>query len=78
MEFSCNVTVKSVIYWVKKHVYPARTEHIDVGFHMIRELVSLEKLFEKVRTSEKAADILKNHVVKPKFEHFLNLINVSK
>jgi hypothetical protein len=42
-------------------VYHARTKHIDVGFHKIRELVVTgELLLEKIHTSENAANMLTN------------------
>ena len=35
---------QSVIYLVKNQVYHARTKHIDVRFHRIKELVSSSEL----------------------------------
>ena len=59
-------------------MYHARTKHIDVRFHKIRELVSSgELLLEKVHTSKNAADMLTKPVTTKKFKHCLNLINVS-
>ena len=50
---------ESAIYLAKNQVYHARTKHIDVRFHKIRELVSSgELLLEKVHTSENAVDML--------------------
>ena len=60
-------------------MYHARTKHIDVRFHKIRELVSSgELLLEKVHTSENAADILTKPVTIEKFKHCLNSINVFR
>ena len=59
-------------------MYHAKTKHIDVMFHKIRELVSSgELLLEKVHTSKNAADMLTKPVTTEKFKHCLNLINVS-
>ena len=59
-------------------MYHARTKHIDVRFHKIKELVSSgELLLGKVHTSEKVADMLTKLVPIEKFKHCLNLINVS-
>nr|CAN77253.1 hypothetical protein VITISV_020397 [Vitis vinifera] len=70
---------QSAIYLAKNQVYHARTKHIDVRFHKIKELVSSgELLLEKVHTSENAADMLTKPVTIEKFKHCLNLINVSK
>ena len=50
---------QSAIYLAKNQVYHARTKHIDVRFHKIRELVSSgELLLEKVHTSENVTDML--------------------
>jgi hypothetical protein len=63
----------------KKQVYHVRTKHIDVRFHKIRELVSTgDLLYEKIHTSENAADMLTKPVTTDKFKHCLNLINVSR
>ena len=69
---------QSAIYLAKNQVYHARTKHIDVRFHKIKELVSFgELLLEKVHTSENSADILTKPVTIEQFKHCLNLINVS-
>ncbi|RVW21758.1 Retrovirus-related Pol polyprotein from transposon TNT 1-94 [Vitis vinifera] len=50
---------QSAIYLAKNQVHHAKTKHIDVRFHKIRELVSSGKLLlEKVHTSKNAADML--------------------
>ena len=50
---------QSAIYLAKNQVYHARTKHIDVRFHKIRELVATsELLLEKIHTFENAADML--------------------
>ena len=50
---------QSAIYLAKNQMYHARTKHIDVRFHKIRELVSSsELLLEKVHTFENAANML--------------------
>ena len=60
-------------------MYHARTKHINVRFHKIRELVSSSELvLEKVHTFENAVDMLIKSVTIEKFKHCLNLINVSK
>ena len=60
-------------------MYHARTKHIDVRFHKIRELVSSDELLlEKVHTSENETDMLTKPITTKKFKHCLNLANVSK
>ena len=69
---------QSVIYLAKNQVYHARTKHIDVRFHKIRELiVTRDIVLEKVHTSENAADMLTKPVTTAKFKHCLDLVNVS-
>jgi hypothetical protein len=55
---------------MKNQVYHARTKHIDVRFHKIKELVSTgDVLLEKIHTYKNAADILTKPVTKDKFKH---------
>uniref|UniRef100_A0A2N9ID98 CCHC-type domain-containing protein n=1 Tax=Fagus sylvatica TaxID=28930 RepID=A0A2N9ID98_FAGSY len=69
---------QSAIYLAKNQVYHARTKHIDVRFHKIRELiVTGDIVLEKVHTSENAADMLTKPVTIAKFKHCLDLVNVS-
>ena len=66
------------IYLAKNQVYHARTKHIDVRFHKIRELiVTRDIILEKVHTSENAIDMLSKPVTAAKFKHCLDLVNVS-
>ena len=70
---------QSVIYLAKNQVYHARTKHIDVRFHKIRELIGSGDLdLQKVHTSENATDMLTKAITADKFKHCLNLINVSR
>uniref|UniRef100_A0A2N9G262 CCHC-type domain-containing protein n=1 Tax=Fagus sylvatica TaxID=28930 RepID=A0A2N9G262_FAGSY len=58
---------QSAIYLAKNQVYHARTKHIDVRFHKIRELiVTGDIVLEKVHTSENAADMLTKPVTTAK------------
>uniref|UniRef100_A0A2N9FGL6 CCHC-type domain-containing protein n=1 Tax=Fagus sylvatica TaxID=28930 RepID=A0A2N9FGL6_FAGSY len=67
---------QSAIYLAKNQVYHARTKHIDVRFHKIRELiVTGDIVLEKVHTSENAADMLTKPVTTAKFKHCLDLVN---
>uniref|UniRef100_A0A2N9EGT6 CCHC-type domain-containing protein n=1 Tax=Fagus sylvatica TaxID=28930 RepID=A0A2N9EGT6_FAGSY len=69
---------QSAIYLAKNQVYHARTKHIDVRFHKIRELiVTGDIILKKVHTSENAADMLTKPVTTTKFKHCLDLVNVS-
>jgi hypothetical protein len=69
---------QSAIYLAKNQVYHARTKHIDVRFHKIRELiVTGDIILEKVHTSENTVDMLTKPVTAAKFKHCLDLANVS-
>ena len=69
----------SAIFMAKNQVYHARTKHIDVRFHQIRELVSYgELLLENFHTYENAVDMLTKLVTTKKFKHCLDLINISR
>ena len=68
---------QSAIHLAKNQVYHARTKHIDVRFHKIRELIaSGEILLQKVHTSENAADMLTKPITTDKFRHCLDLLDV--
>jgi hypothetical protein len=70
---------QNAMYLAKNQVYHARTKHIDVRFHKIRELVGTgELLLEKIHTSENAADMLTKPITANKFKHCLNLTKVSR
>ena len=59
-------------------MYHAKTKHIDVRFHKIKELVFCgELLLEMIHTSENAVDMLTKLVTTEKFKHCLDLINIS-
>jgi hypothetical protein len=60
-------------------VYHARTKHIDVRFHKIRELVAIGKLLrEKIHTLENTANMLAKPITTDKFKHCLDLTNDSR
>ena len=55
-------------------MFHARTKHIDVRYHKIRELVALgELLLEKVHTSENVVNMLTKLVPAVKFKHCFGL-----
>ena len=70
---------QSAIYLAKNQVYHARTKHIDVRFHKIRELIiSSQILLQKIHTSENAADILIKPVTNDKFKYCLDLLKIAR
>lgn len=69
---------QSVICLTKNQVYHARTKHIAVMYHRIRDWVATGEIsVEKIHTDENAADILTKPVTTEKFRHCLDLLNLS-
>ena len=67
----------SAIHLAKNQVYRARTKHIVVRYHKIREWVSSGDIsLSKIPTSENASDMLTKLVPTDKFKHCLDLIDV--
>ena len=70
---------QSAICLAKNQVYHGRTKHIDVRFHFIREIIDEGNiLLQKIRTADNPADMLTKVVTGIKFQHCLDLINISR
>ena len=70
---------QSVIFLAKNQVYHARSKHIDVRFHKIRELVSFGELFlEKIHIFENTIDILIKHVIILRLEGLGKFLSEAK
>ena len=68
---------QSAIHLLKNQVYRARTKHIVVWYHKIREWVSSGDIsLSKILTSENASNMLSKPVPTDKFKHCLDLIGV--
>ena len=68
---------QSAIHLAKNQVYRARSKHIAVWYHKIREWVSFGDIsLSKILTSENASDMLTKPVPTDKFKHCLDLIGV--
>ena len=68
---------QSAIHLAKNQVYCARTKHIVVRYHKIREWVSSGDIsLSKILTSENAFDMLTKPVPTYKFKHCLDLIGI--
>ena len=62
----------------KNSMYHARTKHIDVRYHWIREKVENESFHvKKIHTSENPADMLTKMIPKDKFELCKELVGMS-
>ena len=68
---------QSAIQLAKNQVYHARTKHIDVRYHFVREIIEEGGVtVKKIHTTENPADMLTKVVTAVKFQHFLDLINI--
>ncbi|KAL0433193.1 UNVERIFIED_CONTAM: Retrovirus-related Pol polyprotein from transposon TNT 1-94 [Sesamum latifolium] len=70
---------QSAIQLAKNQVYHARTKHIDVRYHFVREILEEGGVkIQKIRTTENPADMLTKIVTAIKFKFCLDLINLVK
>ena len=70
---------QSAIHLAKNQVYHARTKHIDVRYHFVREIIEEGVvLVQKIKTDDNPADMLTKVVTTIKFNHCLHLINIAK
>ena len=61
----------------KNQVYHARTEHINVRFHFIWEILDEGDIeLKKIHTKGNPADILIKVVLRVKFEHCKKLLHI--
>jgi len=65
------------IYLTTKHVYHARTKHIDVRFHFIRKIIDEGDIeLKKIYTKENLVDMLIKLVTGVKFAHYKKLLHI--
>ena len=77
MEYIIYCDSQSVIDLSKNSMYHARTKHIDVRYHWIREEVESELFHvKKIYTSENPADMLTKTIPKDKFELCKELVGM--
>lgn len=70
---------QSAICLAKNQVHHSRTKHIDVRFHFVREIVDEgDILLQKIGTADNPADMLTKCVSGIKFQHCLDLVNISR
>ena len=69
---------QSAIHLAKNQVHHARTKHIDVRYHFVRDVVEAGDVsLMKVHTNENVADMLTKVVTGSKFQHCLDLLNIG-
>ena len=72
-----NYDSMSAIYLARNQVYHARTKHIDVRYHFVREILEEGDIdLLKIHTSENPADMLTKVVSGVKFAHYKALLHV--
>ena len=70
---------QSAIFLVKNQTYHARTKHIDVKYHYVREIIeSGVMLLRKIDTKDNLSDMLMKVVSGVKFQHCLKLIQILR
>ena len=70
---------QSAIHLAKNQVYHARTKHIDVRYHFVREIIEEGGvLVQKIKTDDNPAVMLTKVVTTIKFNHCSDLINIAK
>ena len=70
---------QSAICLAKNQVHHARTKHIDVRYHFVREIVDEGNiLLQKIGTADNLADMLTKVVAGIKFQHCFDLNNISR
>ena len=78
MEYVVYCDSQSAIDLSKNSMYHARTKHIDVRYHWIREKIEDESMqVEKISTNENPADMLTKVVTRDKFELCKELVGMS-
>ena len=70
---------QSAIFLAKNQTYHARTKHIDVKYHYMREIIeSSIVLLRKIDTKDNPSDMLTKVVSGVKFQHCLKLIQILR
>ncbi|KAH9782717.1 Integrase catalytic domain-containing protein [Citrus sinensis] len=70
---------QSVIFLAKNQTYHARTKHIDVKYHYVREIIEGgDVLLKKIDTKDNPSDMLTKVVSGVKFQHCLKLIQILR
>ncbi|KAH9688421.1 hypothetical protein KPL70_015118 [Citrus sinensis] len=70
---------QSAVFLVKDRTYHARTKHIDVKYHYVREIIkSGVVLLRKIDTKDNPSDMLTKVVSGVKFQHCLKLIQILR
>ncbi|KAH9793742.1 Integrase catalytic domain-containing protein [Citrus sinensis] len=70
---------QSAIFLAKNQIYHARTKHIDVKYHYVREIIECGNvLLKKIDTKDNPLDMLTKVVSGVNFQHCLKLIQIIR
>ena len=65
----------SIIYLAKNQVYHARTKHIDIRYHFVRDFLEDGNIeLKKIHTKNNLTDMLTKVIFRVKFNHVKNLL----
>ncbi|CAM6087793.1 unnamed protein product [Calypogeia fissa] len=68
---------QSALHLAKNLVFHARTKHIDIRYHFIREALEKKQIFmEKVASEDNAVDMLIKVLPSEGFSHCMDLVNI--
>ena len=68
-----------MIFLTKNQTYHARTKHIDVKYHYVREIIEGgDVLLKKINTKDNPSDMLTKVISEVKFQHCLKLIQIFR
>ncbi|KAI3473517.1 hypothetical protein Pfo_031396 [Paulownia fortunei] len=68
---------QSAIHLAKNQVLHARTKHINIRYHFVREILEEGNIhLQKIHTTENPADMMTKVVTTVKFKHCLDLTNI--
>lgn len=70
--------VQSTIHLSKHHMFPSRSNHVDIKLHFIMNIVAQGLInLDKISTDDISSDMLIKPIPLTKFKLCLNLIRVS-
>jgi hypothetical protein len=76
---SINCDNQGAIALAKDNKYHARTKHIDLRYHFIREAIEDGKIKVKyIPTDENVSDIFTKALAKPKFQRFVEMLGLRR
>jgi hypothetical protein len=69
---------QSVIYLTKDQMFHERTNHIDIKYHYVREVIAEGRLkIPKISTHDNPADMMTKHIHVAKFELYSSLVGIT-